>query len=100
MQQMNLLKALARDCRDHGELDVADGIDKLATDIAELCEAVKAERGANDSGDTIAYINNENVPQWNDGAPDNWDADTRVKFDLLTEAERRVTRKVTQVMIT
>ena len=56
MQQMNLLKALAGDCRDHGEGDVADGIDALAADIAELCEAVKAERVANDSGDTIAYL--------------------------------------------
>jgi len=56
MQQMNLLKALAGDCRDHGEGDVADGIDALAADIAELCEAVKAERAANDSGDSIAFL--------------------------------------------
>ena len=56
MQQMNLLKALAGDCREHGERDVADGIDALAADIAELCEAVKAERAANDSGDSIAYL--------------------------------------------
>ena len=56
MQQMNLLKALSGDCREHGESDVADGIDALAADIAELCEAVKAERTANDSGDSIAYL--------------------------------------------
>lgn len=56
MQQMNLLKAIAGDCRAQGDDDVADGLDALAADIAELCDAVKAERVANDSGDSIAYL--------------------------------------------
>lgn len=56
MKQMNLLRALADDCRDHGEHDVAKGIDTLANDVAELVDAVKAERAANDSGDSIAYL--------------------------------------------
>lgn len=56
MQQMNLLNALAGDCREQGDSDVAAGIDELAADITELCDAVKAERAANDSGDSIAYL--------------------------------------------
>lgn len=56
MRQVNLLRALAADCRAHGEHEVAHGIDALANDVAELCDAVKAERAANDSGDSIAYL--------------------------------------------
>lgn len=56
MRQMNLLRSLAADCKDHGEHDVAKGITALADDVAELCSAVKAERAAADSGDSIAYI--------------------------------------------
>lgn len=56
MNQMNLLRALASDCRDQGEYEMARGIDHLANDVDELCEAIKAERAANSSGDSIAYL--------------------------------------------
>ena len=56
MNQMNLLRALASDCLDQREHDMARGIDQLANDVDELCEAIKAERAANDSGDSIAYL--------------------------------------------
>ena len=42
----------------------------------------------------------EFVPQWNDGAPDNWDAATRANFDLIGEVERRATRKVNDALST
>ncbi len=56
MKQMILLLALADDCREQGEADVARGILALADDVGELCEAIKAERAAHDSGDSIAYL--------------------------------------------
>ncbi len=56
MRQMNLLRALSADCRDHGEADIAKGIDELVSDVTELCESIKAERAASDSGDSIAYL--------------------------------------------
>ncbi|WP_282267741.1 hypothetical protein [Stenotrophomonas sp. PS02298] len=56
MKQMKLLRSLAADCRDHGEHDVARGIEGVANDVAELCEAIKAERAASDKGDSIAYL--------------------------------------------
>lgn len=48
----------------------------------------------------VLEILNEHVPEWNNGAPDNWDAGTREKFDLLTEVERRATRKVNDALST
>ncbi|MGE4408428.1 hypothetical protein [Pseudomonas sp.] len=56
MKQMNLLRALAADCRAHGEHDVARGIESVANDVAELCAAIKAERSASDKRDSIAYF--------------------------------------------
>ena len=56
MRHMNTLKALVADCREQGENAIADGIAALADDITELCEAVKEERAASDSGDSIAYL--------------------------------------------
>lgn len=56
MRHMNMLKALIADCREQGENAIADGIAALADDITELCEAVKAERVASDSGDSIEYF--------------------------------------------
>lgn len=56
MNQLNILKALAADCRDHGETDIAGGIDALVADVTGLVEAIKAERAASDGGDSIAYL--------------------------------------------
>lgn len=56
MKQLEILKALAADCRDHGEADIADGIDALVGDVTELVESIRAERAAGDSGDSIAYL--------------------------------------------
>ena len=56
MKQIKLLLALAADCRDQGEPDIAAGLDGLARDVTELVAAIKAERAANDSEDSIAYL--------------------------------------------
>lgn len=56
MKQLNILKALAADCRDHGETDIADGIDVLVADVTELVEAIYVERAASDRGDSIAHL--------------------------------------------
>ena len=53
---LKLLKALEEDCREDGALDVADGIAGIVSDIEELCAAIKAERDAVASGDTIATL--------------------------------------------
>lgn len=53
---VKLLRALADDCRDAGDMDIAEGIEGIISDIAELCSAIKAERAAQSSGDTLAYL--------------------------------------------
>ena len=54
--KLDVLRALAADCRDHGDRDIAEGIEGIITGVEAMCEAVRTERKAADSGDTLAYI--------------------------------------------
>ncbi|MGV8955720.1 MAG: hypothetical protein ACOH2M_31795 [Cypionkella sp.] len=56
MKQVNLLRAMAADCKEQGDADIAKALNEIANDVTDLCHAVKAERKYSDSGDSIAYL--------------------------------------------
>ena len=55
MSKLDVLRALAADCRDQGESDIAEGIEGIIVSVEAMCGAVREERKAAASGDTLAY---------------------------------------------
>ena len=56
MSKLNVLRALAADCREQGEADIASEIDTCVEAVEELCRNIRAEREAADSGDSIEHL--------------------------------------------
>lgn len=56
VNKLKILRALAADCRDQGDHDIAEGIEGIIAGVVELCAAIKTERKAADSGDVIEHF--------------------------------------------
>lgn len=56
MSKLNVLRALAADCREQGDADIAAEIDTCVAAVEELCRNIRAERAAVDSGDSIEHL--------------------------------------------
>ncbi len=55
-KMLKVIRALADDCREQGDSEMAEGFTTLAGDVEELCAAVIAGREASDRGDTFAAL--------------------------------------------
>lgn len=55
-KMLKTIRALAEDCQQQGDREMAEGFTAVGNDIEELCTAIIAERKAGDSGDTFAHL--------------------------------------------